>query len=197
MIYLQLFWTFFKIGLFTIGGGHAMIPLIIREITTKGWISNDMLLDFIAISESTPGPFAINIATFAGMEMSGVLGALCATIGVVLPSFIIITLIVKLLYKFMKKKAVQEVFLGVRSSVTGLLISVLLSLIFLVIFNMSTVYSASTFSMDYTALGMFIVMSPLAFIKIEGKKIHPIIIILISALLGLLLYGFIPQAIAL
>jgi len=197
MIYLQLFWTFFKIGLFTIGGGHAMIPLIIREVTAKGWIGNDMLLDFIAISESTPGPFAVNIATFTGMEMSGVLGALCATIGVVLPSFIIITLIVKLLYKFMKKKAVQEVFLGVRSSVTGLLMSVLLSLIFLVIFNMSTVYSASTFSMDYTALGMFIVMSPLAFIKIEGKKIHPIIVILISALLGLILYGFIPQAIAL
>ncbi len=197
MIYLELFWTYFKIGLFTIGGGHAMIPLIIREILGKGWMDSDMLLDFIAISESTPGPFAVNIATFTGMEMAGVLGALCATIGVVLPSFIIITLIVKLLYKFMKKKAVQEVFLGVRSSVTGLLMAVLLTLVFTVIFNMTTVYSASSFSMDWTALGMFIAMIPLAFIKLEGKKIHPIIIILISAILGLILYGFIPQAIAL
>ena len=197
MIYLELFWTYFKIGLFTIGGGHAMIPLIIREILGKGWMDSDMLLDFIAISESTPGAFAVNIATFTGMEMAGVLGALCATIGVVLPSFIIITLIVKLLYKFMKKKAVQEVFLGVRSSVTGLLMAVLLTLVFTVIFNMSTVYSASSFSMDWTALGMFIAMIPLAFIKLEGKKIHPIIIILISAILGLILYGFIPQAIAL
>lgn len=197
MIYLELFWTYFKIGLFTIGGGHAMIPLIIREILGKGWMDSDMLLDFIAISESTPGTFAVNIATFTGMEMAGVLGALCATIGVVLPSFIIITLIVKLLYKFMKKKAVQEVFLGVRSSVTGLLMAVLLTLVFTVIFNMSTVYSASSFSMDWTALGMFIAMIPLAFIKLEGKKIHPIIIILISAILGLILYGFIPQAIAL
>ena len=197
MIYLELFWTYFKIGLFTIGGGHAMIPLIIREILGKGWMDSDMLLDFIAISESTPGTFAVNIATFTGMEMAGVLGALCATIGVVLPSFIIITLIVKLLYKFMKKKAVQEVFLGVRSSVTGLLMAVLLTLVFTVIFNMSTVYSASSFSMDWTALGMFIAMIPLAFIKLEGRKIHPIIIILISAILGLILYGFIPQAIAL
>ena len=197
MIYLELFWTYFKIGLFTIGGGHAMIPLIIREILGKGWMDSDMLLDFIAISESTPGAFAVNIATFTGMEMAGVLGALCATIGVVLPSFIIITLIVKLLYKFMKKKAVQEVFLGVRSSVTGLLMAVLLTLVFTVIFSMSTVYSASSFSMDWTALGMFIAMIPLAFIKLEGRKIHPIIIILISAILGLILYGFIPQAIAL
>lgn len=197
MIYLELFWTYFKIGLFTIGGGHAMIPLIIREILGKGWMDSNMLLDFIAISESTPGTFAVNIATFTGMEMAGVLGALCATIGVVLPSFIIITLIVKLLYKFMKKKAVQEVFLGVRSSVTGLLMAVLLTLVFTVIFNMSTVYSASSFSMDWTALGMFIAMIPLAFIKLEGRKIHPIIIILISAILGLILYGFIPQAIAL
>ena len=197
MIYLELFWTYFKIGLFTIGGGHAMIPLIIREILGKGWMDSDMLLDFIAISESTPGTFAVNIATFTGMEMAGVLGALCATIGVVLPSFIIITLIVKLLYKFMKKKAVQEVFLGVRSSVTGLLMAVFLTLVVTVIFNMSTVYSASSFSMDWTALGMFIAMIPLAFIKLEGRKIHPIIIILISAILGLILYGFIPQAIAL
>ena len=124
MIYLELFWTYFKIGLFTIGGGHAMIPLIIREILGKGWMDSDMLLDFIAISESTPGPFAVNIATFTGMEMAGVLGALCATIGVVLPSFIIITLIVKLLYKFMKKKAVQEFLASVKQPIPEIIIRI-------------------------------------------------------------------------
>ena len=197
MIYLILFLEFFKVGLFTFGGGYAMIPLVKEVVLSHGWMSEEHFIDMIGLSEMTPGPIAINMATFVGSEQGGILGSVIATFGVVLPSFIIITLIVKLLYKFMKKKAVQEVFLGVRSSVTGLLMAVLLTLVFTVIFNMSTVYSASSFSMDWTALGMFIAMIPLAFIKLEGKKIHPIIIILISAILGLILYGFIPQAIAL
>ena len=84
MIYLELLWTFFKIGLFTIGGGHAMIPLIMSEVSAHGWIDQQVLIDFIGIAESTPGPFAINIATYTGVERAGVLGAVCATLGVVL-----------------------------------------------------------------------------------------------------------------
>ena len=147
MIYLEIFWTFFKIGLFTIGGGHAMIPLIMREIVNKGWIANDILLDFIAISESTPGPFAVNIATFSGMEIAGIFGAILATLGVVLPSFIIITIIAKVLHRYMKKQAVQEVFLGVRSSVTGLLMSVFLSLFLIVIFGMNGYTDVTSFKL--------------------------------------------------
>ena len=193
MIYLEIFWTFFKIGLFTIGGGHAMIPLIMREIVNKGWIANDILLDFIAISESTPGPFAVNIATFSGMEIAGIFGAILATLGVVLPSFIIITIIAKVLHRYMKKQAVQEVFLGVRSSVTGLLMSVFLSLFLIVIFGMNGYTDVTSFKFDYIGLAIFVTLTPLAFIKIKGKKIHPIFIILISAIFGLLLYGLIPQ----
>ena len=93
MIYLELLWTFFKIGLFTIGGGHAMIPLIMSEVSAHGWIDQQVLIDFIGIAESTPGPFAINIATYTGVERAGVLGAVCATLGVVLPSLIIIIIV--------------------------------------------------------------------------------------------------------
>src|SRR3989339_815903 len=90
---LNLFWIFFKIGLFTFGGGYAMIPLIESELVGGGYITSDLLYDFIGIAESTPGPVAINMATFIGMDQVGLLGAFAATLGVVLPSFLIILLI--------------------------------------------------------------------------------------------------------
>ena len=95
MIFLELFWVFFLIGAFTFGGGYAMLPLMQAEVTAKGWISNEAVVNFIAVSESTPGPFAINMATYVGSEMGGVLGAACATLGVVLPSFVIILIVAK------------------------------------------------------------------------------------------------------
>lgn len=94
MIYLELFWIFFRIGLFTIGGGYAMIPMITQEIVDeKGWLTDTQLLNYIGISESTPGPFAINIATFVGTSQGGVLGGVVATFSVVLPSLIIILIL--------------------------------------------------------------------------------------------------------
>lgn len=97
MILVELFITFFKIGLFTFGGGYAMIPMITDEVVAKGWATAQMLTDFIAIAESTPGTFAINTATFIGMEQMGVIGAIFATLGVIMPSFIIILIIAKFL----------------------------------------------------------------------------------------------------
>ena len=94
MMLLQLFWTFLKIGAFTFGGGYAMIPMIQSEVLTHQWISAQQVVDFIAISESTPGPFAVNIATFVGMQTAGFWGAFASTLGVVLPSFLIILLII-------------------------------------------------------------------------------------------------------
>ena len=93
LILLKLFWTFFKIGLFTIGGGYAMIPLITQESVAAGWATETELMNYLAISESTPGPFAVNCATFIGFSQYGVLGALFATLGVISPSFIIILII--------------------------------------------------------------------------------------------------------
>lgn len=191
-IYLDLLWTFFKIGLFTIGGGQAMIPLIMRDVVAQGWLSENALIEFIAISESTPGPFAINIATYTGIETAGILGAICATAGVVLPSLIIIILIVKLFSSFMKKPAVQEVFVGVRASVTGLLASVFLTLVLTLLFGISSVWEVSKASVDYIGLGMLAIIFPISFIKIKGRKLPAPVIILLSAVMGILAYGFIP-----
>ncbi len=120
---LKLFLTFFKIGLFTFGGGYAMIPLMQRETVEKNkWISDEDILDIIAIAESTPGPIAINSATFIGYKTAGVLGSICATLGTVLPSFIIILIISFFLRQFEDIKAVQYAFNGIRAGVLGLLI---------------------------------------------------------------------------
>ena len=93
MIFLTLFLTFFKIGLFTFGGGYAMLPLIQEEVVAHKWMSMEQLVNFVAVSESTPGPFAINIATYVGTETGGLLGAFCATLGVVMPSFMLFLLL--------------------------------------------------------------------------------------------------------
>ena len=118
-----LFWTFFKIGAFTFGGGYAMIPLIQREMAeNKGWIKENDILDIIAISESTPGPIAVNSATFVGYQVAGVLGSFLATLGVVLPSFFIILIISLILKQFEQIKAVQYAFWGIRAGVLALII---------------------------------------------------------------------------
>lgn len=192
MLELQLFWTFFKIGLFTIGGGHAMIPLIMEEIVANGWLDQEVLLDFIAISESTPGPFAVNIATYAGQEVAGVGGAIMCTLGVVLPSLIIIILIAKFFSRYMNRPVVQEVFDHVSGSVTGLLFSVVLTVGILVLFGMNDIYDVGSFKPDWIAIGLFLGLLALSFVKIKKKKLPPIAIILLSALGGVLLYGFIP-----
>ena len=122
----QLFFTFFKIGAFTFGGGYAMIPLIQKEtVENHGWITDDDILEIMAIAESTPGPVAINAATFVGYRTSGFLGAACATFGVVLPSFAIILAISYVLREFQDIKAVQYAFNGIRAGVLALLFKAL------------------------------------------------------------------------
>ena len=118
----QVFASFFKIGAFTFGGGYAMIPLIQNEAVEKrGWVTDDDILAVIAIAESTPGPIAINSATFVGYRAAGVLGSMCATLGVVLPSFVIILAISFVLKQFQDIRAVQYAFQGIRAGVLALL----------------------------------------------------------------------------
>ncbi len=118
----KVFAIFFKIGAFTFGGGYAMIPLIQREAAEKhGWVTEDDILDIIAIAESTPGPIAINSATFVGYRACGVLGSVAATLGVVLPSFVMIFAISFVLRQFQELKAVQYAFQGIRAGVLALL----------------------------------------------------------------------------
>ena len=123
MIWLELFWTFFTIGALTFGGGYAMLPLIQSEVARQ-WgtiITNQNMIDFVAVSESTPGPFAVNMATYVGAELGGVFGSFCATLGVVLPSFLIIFAISFVLQKFQNNQAVIYAFNGIRAGVLALL----------------------------------------------------------------------------
>ena len=125
----NLFFTFAKIGLFTFGGGYAMIPLIEKEVVDKKkWISSEELLDVIAISESTPGPIAVNAATFIGKKIGGFLGALCATLGVVLPSFIIIVAVSFFFEAFRELRIVRYAFFGIRAGVLALILKALISM---------------------------------------------------------------------
>ncbi len=126
---IQLFLTFLKIGAFTFGGGYAMIPLIQKEAVTKRkWISDKDILDIVAIAESTPGPIAINSATFVGYETAGFFGAGAATFGVVLPSFLIISVIACVLRQFESMKVVQYAFNGIRAGVLALILKALVSM---------------------------------------------------------------------
>lgn len=124
-----LFLTFLKIGAFTFGGGYAMIPLIQRETVEKrNWITNEDVLDIVAVAESTPGPIAVNSATFVGYRIGGFWGALCATLGVVLPSFLIISVVALFLKQFEELKLVQYAFVGVRAGVLALVLHALYTL---------------------------------------------------------------------
>lgn len=126
---LDLFATFARIGMFTFGGGYAMIPLIQREaVTKKQWVSQEDVLDVVAIAESTPGPIAINAATFIGSKVAGRRGAACATLGVVLPSFVIIALLSYVLEAFEQVKAVRYAFWGIRAGVLALILRALVTL---------------------------------------------------------------------
>lgn len=192
MIFLELFFTFFKVGLFTFGGGYAMLPLIQEEVLRKCWSTNTELIDFIAVSESTPGPFAVNISTFLGSQMGAreggfiieqlgsILGSACATLGVVLPSFIIILIVAQVFEKFKTNKTVQGCMTGLKPAVIGLIGSAIVSVGETVFFPNGFLLSVFTTVEFYVSLAIFLVMTVLAF-----KKVHPILIICLSAIIGI------------
>jgi len=181
MIYLELFWTFFLIGAMTFGGGYAMLPLIQAEVAAKGWLGEEALVNFVAVSESTPGPFAVNMATYVGSEMGGVLGAACATVGVVLPSFVIILIVAKCYDAFRTSSLVKGTMSGLKPAVVGIIGTAVLSV-------GKTVFAPGGWDMavlavpqTWVSLGIFSVAAVLAF-----KKVHPIAVICVAAVLGLL-----------
>ncbi len=171
MIYLELFLTFFKIGAFTFGGGYAMLPLVQEAVLSNRWLGLEEVINFIAVSESTPGPFAINMATYVGNQMGGVFGAFCATLGVVLPSFIIILVVAKCFDKFKNSHSVKGIMSGLKPAVVGLIASAVLSI-------GKTVFVTSDV---YVSAAIFLVSLILAL-----KKVHPIIIICLSAVAGII-----------
>jgi len=190
MSFLELFLTFFMIGAVTFGGGYAMLPMIQEQVALR-WgelIPAETLINFVAVSESTPGPFAINMATYVGSVVGGneggllatVFGSFCATMGVVLPSFIIILIVAKCYDRFKSSKLVKGAMSGLKPAVVGLIGGAILSVVVTVFFPAGwtlSVFAAPTF---YVSAVTFAGMLILAF-----KKVHPILIVCISAVIGI------------
>lgn len=189
-ILLQLFLTFFKIGAVSFGGGYAMIPLITEEAIAFG-LTTEQVMNFIAVAESTPGPIAINMATFIGSSQAGFLGSLLATLGVVLPSFIIILLIAALIGGLLKFAGVNAFVKGIRPVVVGLIIATGITMILSVVLSLETI--SAGISLNWKALVIFSVLTIIFYLYKHFKKktLSPILLILIAAVLGIVFYGLI------
>ena len=188
MIYLTLFLTFLEIGAVSFGGGYGMISLMREKVLTFGWMTEEELLNVIAIAESTPGPIAVNMATFVGSRQGGILGALLATLGVVLPSFIIILLIAALIKNFLKYKGVKAFLGGVRPCIVGLILSTAITMGLSKLVGLASVGDAITPDLCGIIIFATLLVISLVWSKIKKKKPSPILMILISAGLGMILY---------
>lgn len=192
MILLTLFLTFLKIGALTFGGGMAMIPLIREAVLSNGWLTEEEFLDFVAVSESTPGPIAVNMATFVGADQAGFLGALVCTLGVVLPSFVIILLIAALMKTFLKNRWVSAALSGIRPCVVGLILGAGALMLLSVVFRLKTVADPMVFDLKSILFFVGVVAVALGYRLIRKKKISSIVLILISAAGGILVFGLLP-----
>ena len=191
MIYLKLFLTFLEIGAFSFGGGYGMISLIREAVTSNGWLTESEFMNFVAVSESTPGPLAVNMATFVGASQAGILGALLSTLGVVLPSFIIILLIAALISNLLKYAGVKAFLSGVRPCIIALILATAVTLGANTLFSFKTL--GSGFSPDFRALFILAVLIIIGavFKRFKKKTPSPILMIVLSAFLGIAVYKFI------
>jgi len=194
MIYLELLVTFFKIGLFSFGGGYGMIPLIEREIVSRNWLTGPEFVDIISISEMTPGPISINTATFVGYKMGGVAGGAAATTGVVLPSLILILIVSHYLEKFRQNKLKEEIIHGIRPVVVALITQAVL-LVAGNIFLKEKPGAEIISIFDWISGGNFLNVINLPTILIAAvclavlllTRVHPILIILAGGVAGIIL----------
>ena len=178
---LTLFFTFFKIGLFTFGGGYAMLPFIQQEVMQNNWLDEATFMNFVGISESSPGPFAINIATFIGMEKGGWLGSALATLGVVLPSFIVILMVAQFYLKFKESRIVSGVMSGLKPAAVGLIAAAVITMVIEVLFPAGFSWNLFAGAQIYVSLAIFALG---LWLLLKMKK-HPIFIICVSAVLGI------------
>ena len=174
---IKVFLSFLKIGTFSFGGGYAMLPLIEREIVNNhNWITLKEFIDIIGISQMTPGPIAINSATFVGFKVSGILGSIAATLGVVSTSFILVSIANHYIVKFKESYIMKATLAGMRPALIGLIISVFLSL------GKESYKDVKSVIIGFIILGLLFT-----------NKLHPILIIMISGVLGIIFYGLIPM----
>ncbi|MBP3334112.1 MAG: chromate transporter [Clostridia bacterium] len=193
MIYLELFLTFFKIGIVSFGGGYAMLALMRDEIMARGWLGDEMIKNFIGIAESTPGPISVNMSTFVGSSQAGFLGAVCATLGLVLPSFIIILIIATLLKSLMKNAYVNGALDGAQPVAVGLIaatgISFMISIVFPEFGNVNILDALKNIEKDLETyiIAALVFIFMIVFKKIKKKQPSPVVLILTAALLGIII----------
>ena len=186
MIYLKLFVAFLEVGLFSFGGGYVSIPLIREIVLSYGWMDDEMITHMIAVSESTPGPLMVNMATYVGSSQGGILGALIATLAVVLPAFLIIVLVMAILRRFISNRYFQAILSGMKPCIIGIIMA-------MGIYLMVQKCFGSNFSgIDIMAVIMAILLGVVYWgsRKIKKNGISPILLIIISAGAGVLCYGF-------
>ena len=195
MIWLQLFWEYFKTGLFAVGGGMATVPFL-REMSARtGWFTAGKLADMIAVSESTPGPIGVNMATYVGYTVGfgqrgvagGVLGGLIATLGLVTPSFIVILLVAAFLRRFQENRFVKGGLYGLRPASVGLIAAAGVSIVLFAVLRVGNIYEIGQAALDWRMLALSAVVLVLTRWTPKVKKWHPIVFILFSAVVGIVL----------
>ncbi len=187
MIYLQLFIEFFKTGLFAVGGGMATLPFLYDMSDKFGWFTHAQLIDMIAVSESTPGPIGVNMATYVGFEAAGVLGAVIATLGLITPSVIVILIVAQFLKAFGNNRYVQSAFYGLRPASMGLIASAGIGVLAVVLLN-TELYAQSGNIADllrFGSLALAAVIFVLTNFVRQTRKLHPIVFIAFAALVGI------------
>ncbi len=188
-IYLELFLVFLKIGAVSFGGGYGMISFIQQEVVSRGWLDYDTLWNYIAIAESTPGPIAVNIATFIGSNQAGFLGSLLATLGIVLPAFCIILIIATVFKNFAKNKYVKAAFEGITPVIWGLIISTGLLLVVQCLYaNYKNFEVAGTFNWHALIIFAIVGVTMIVYRLIKKKSMPPIATILVSAVAGMIYF---------
>ena len=188
MLYLRLFWEFFKTGLFAVGGGMATLPFLYSMSDTTGWFSHAQLADMIAVSESTPGPIGVNMATYVGFTAAGIPGAVIATLGLITPSIIIILIIARVLAAFRQNKYVDAAFYGLRPCSVGLIAAAGLLVVKIALFDFDLFKQTGVLLdlFNWKAILLAAVLIVLTRYVKPLKKLHPVFFILGSAAIGAL-----------
>ena len=191
MIYLQLFFTFLKVGAFAFGGGYVMLSLIGDSVLKYGWMTEEELLNFVGVETVIPGPIAVNMATYIGYAQGGFFGALLATVGVVLPSFIVILIVAAFVKNLLKYPPVKTFIASMRPALGGLILSVAVIMALTVFFGINTVKNTS-FSFDPRTLVVLavVIAVPLVWKHFKKKEFSSILLVVISGVLGAVIFGF-------
>ena len=187
MILLQLFWEFLKIGLFSVGGGMATLPFLYDLSDSTGWFTYAQLADMLAVSESTPGPVGINMATYVGYTVGGFGGAVLATLGTILPGTVIVLIIASMLAKFRGNKYVDAAFYGLRPASTGLIAAAGVSVVGIALLNteLYAVTGKLTDLVSIRAVILAVALWVLTNVVKPTKKLHPVVFIAVSAVVGI------------